>query len=171
MLQSGLIAIASTTYCPGIAVAQTASTPATAAKATPDAHTLYHLFFSSHNRRSQAIDGGRAANPQAASVADAVLAAELGISVAELPAFNKAVADASQKLDAITSQAQGIYQAAGNTNSKVTIAQVQDLNIRRYRTVILGIISVKAAISASSWTNVRAYVNSTFRKQTQVIHQ
>ena len=135
----------------------------------PDHHTLYHLFFSHHTRQSLAIESNRSLSPQQATAADASLAAQYKITVAELAIVNKVIATASQKLDSIEAEGRGLIEAASHSNAKPLQSKIDDLNTRRYLTVVAGIAAIRRSLPAKSWTNLRAYINNQYRNTTQVL--
>jgi len=148
---------------------QKLASPTVAVKPNPDSHPLYHLFFGQHSRQSLQIDSIRGAHAAQAAATEALIAAQYGIQVSELPALNATLVRTSQTLDALEAQANGLLKAAAASNKMADQAALDALNAKRYLTVVSGIASMRKVLSASSWINMRGYINNQFRSTTQVI--
>ena len=148
---------------------QKPATPTVAARPNPDSHSLYHLFFGQHSRQSLQIDSLRGAHAAQAAAAEALVAAQYGIQVSELPALSAALVKTSQTLEALDSQATGLLKSAAVSNKKADQGALDALNAKRYLTVVSGIESMRKVLSATSWVNMRSYINGQFRNSTQVI--
>ena len=146
-----------------------------AASATPlfkpdaDYHALYRLFFSHHTLQSQGIDNLRGTSSQQAAAADAAVAAKYKITVAELATLNRFITSTAQKLDVIEAEAKGLLKASNNSPAAPLQVKLDDINSRRYRTVIAGLAAIRKSLPPTSWNNVRAFINNEFRNSTLVI--
>ena len=99
------------------------------------------------------------------------MATQYKISVAQLAALNKIATTTSFKLDAIEAEAKGLFEAASHSSAAPLQAKIDDLNARRYRSVIAGVTAARKALSPASWTNLHAFINNEYRNTTQMVKQ
>ena len=111
----------------------------------------------------------RATAPLQASAADARLAAQYNITISELAPLNSLIAATTVKLNAIDAEAKALYDQANRTKTALPQAKLNDLNARRYLTVMAGVSSMRKTLSAPSWNNMRGFINNEFRNTTHAV--
>lgn len=123
---------------------------------------LWFAFLQAQGTINQQIQAVSAASPTRGAQLTSSTAATYHISVSDLPPLSASVGAALAALSHWRANAATYTSQLTASHQPPNLDQLRDLQAQRRRLIITGFDSIRASISASSWSGLYAYVTGVF---------